>query len=58
MPHLAITMEVLMEKYLNPRNPVTFGGVERFLKEVHGRVKNKVEAQNVLVQMDVYMVNK
>jgi hypothetical protein len=47
-----------MEKYLNPRNPGSFGGIDRFYESAKDDVIDKVAAKRILQQLDPYSVNK
>ncbi|OQV19438.1 hypothetical protein BV898_06552 [Hypsibius exemplaris] len=48
----------LLNKYLDARNPGSFGGIDRFFESVKGDVADKKQAQQLLGQLDPYSINK
>ncbi|OWA54006.1 hypothetical protein BV898_18429 [Hypsibius exemplaris] len=48
----------LLNKYLDARNPGSFGGIDRFFESVKGDVADKKQAQQLLEQLDPYSINK
>jgi hypothetical protein len=47
-----------MEKYLDPKNPGSFGGIERFYESAREDFPDKDAAKRLLQQLDPYTINK
>ena len=52
------SMDELIEQYLDPRNPGSFGGVDRLYRAVKDDVDNKDEVIRALQHVNAYTVNK
>ena len=51
-------MKVLLKKYLDPRNPGSFGGIHRLLRSVNDVTSDREEVLKALQNNDVYTLNK
>ena len=51
-------MKALLKKYLDPRNPGSFGGIDRLLRSANDVTSDREEVLKALQNNDVYTLNK
>ena len=55
---MTAAMTSLLDKYLDPRNPGSFGGIDRFYESVRDQVEDKEAATKLLQQLNPYNISK
>ena len=51
-------MEALLKKYLDPKNPGSFGGIDRLMRSATDVTSDREEVVKALQNNDVYTLNK